>query len=254
MYRAKESFTTKNYDVKRKQILQDNFTTQDEINEFLEIGYIEEYNGTMEITENGTYDVKDYESADVNVSGGEDISEYLNTTITKNTNTPDTRLISQIVIKLLEPINISDSVSNLSYAFQNTYFEKYPKLIFNSNVTDVRSMFAGCSKLKQIDLSGFDTRNIQFMQEMFSGCSANNLNLDISGFDLASVTNMQYMFYNCVNLSNEGFNNILKALPTATSLSTKTLKYIGLSSSQATTCTGLSNWAAAEAAGWSTGY
>lgn len=34
----------------------------------------------------------------------------------------------------------------------------------------------------------------------------------------------------------------------------KTLKYVGLTSDQATTCTGLSNWAACEAAGWTTGY
>jgi hypothetical protein len=35
---------------------------------------------------------------------------------------------------------------------------------------------------------------------------------------------------------------------------TKTLKAIGLSSAQATTCTGLSNWASAQSAGWTTGY
>ena len=70
MYRATLSFTTKNYDVRKNQILEDDFTTQDEIDEFLNIGYIVEYDGTLEITENGLYDVEDYEKADVNVAGG----------------------------------------------------------------------------------------------------------------------------------------------------------------------------------------
>ena len=70
MYRALESFTTNNYDVRKKQILEDNFTTQEEINEFLSIGYIEVYDGSIDITENGVYNVEDYDTADVNVEGG----------------------------------------------------------------------------------------------------------------------------------------------------------------------------------------
>lgn len=69
MYIALESFTTKNYDVKRKQLLEDDFTTQDEINEFLEIGYIAVADGSLKITQNGQYDVEDYNLIKVNVEG-----------------------------------------------------------------------------------------------------------------------------------------------------------------------------------------
>lgn len=74
MYRATLSFTTKNYDVRKNQILEDDFTVQSEIDEYLRIGYIVEYDDTIEITENGLYDVKDYENADVDVAGGGEIN------------------------------------------------------------------------------------------------------------------------------------------------------------------------------------
>lgn len=69
MYRALESFTTKNYDVKRKQILEEDFTNEDEIQELLSIGYIQVDDGSIKITENGQYNVDDYDIAVVNVEG-----------------------------------------------------------------------------------------------------------------------------------------------------------------------------------------
>ena len=66
---------------------------------------------------------------------------------------------------------------------------------------------------------------------------------------------MNYMFSNCTSLSNESLNNVLAMCTNATSYTgTKTLKYIGINATQATTCQSLSNWSAFVAAGWTTGY
>lgn len=70
MYRAKKSFATKDYNVHGKQKLEEDFTTQDEIDEFLDIEYIEPYDGSISITQNGSYNVEEYDTAEVNVSGG----------------------------------------------------------------------------------------------------------------------------------------------------------------------------------------
>ena len=35
----------------------------------------------------------------------------------------------------------------------------------------MRGMFYGCSSLKEINLSNFNTNNVTYMNHMFSGCS-----------------------------------------------------------------------------------
>lgn len=70
MYRALESFTTGVYNVQRKQLLEDDFTTEDEIQDLLSVGYIEVDTGAIKITENGQYNVEDYDLAKVDVEGG----------------------------------------------------------------------------------------------------------------------------------------------------------------------------------------
>lgn len=78
MYRALTSFTTKDYDVRKKQILEDDFTTQDEIQDLINAGYIEVDDGAIKITANGQYSVEGYDIAKVDVEGS---SEEVNTLI-----------------------------------------------------------------------------------------------------------------------------------------------------------------------------
>ena len=57
-------------------------------------------------------------------------------------------------------------------------------------------MFYGCSSLTDVDLSGFDTRNVESMSFMFYGCSS--LESVILPSKLTSIG--RYAFYDCSRL------------------------------------------------------
>ena len=68
-----------------------------------------------------------------------------------------------------------------------------------SNVTDMRSMFYDCRNLTSLDLSNFDTSNVTDMSDMFCECTS-LINLDLGSFDTSNVTNMYNMFAFCTGL------------------------------------------------------
>lgn len=122
------------------------------------------------------------------------------------------------------------SNKSLNYAFYNCY-----ELVDASNtanqgpLTTISYAFRYCSKLENVP---------QWDLSHFTG------------------TSWAYCFGGCTSLTNESLNNILGSIATIpTNLtSNRTLSYLGLTSAQATTCQGLSNWTAASNAGWTTGY
>lgn len=120
-----------------------------------------------------------------------------------------------------------------------------------SRATSVNNMFEDCSSLKTIPT--LDISRAMTTSAMFMGCTSLET---IPLLDVSSSNNLINMFLNCNSLSNDSLINILSMLLTVKSSygKDKTLKYIGLSQKQATTCTTLSNWAACETAGWTTGY
>lgn len=163
----------------------------------------------------------------------------------------------------LVDLDLSDfntsNVTNMAYMFYYcSLLTSLDLSTFNtSNVTNFTGIFSGCSGLTKLNLSTFNTSRTTIMTGMFAGCSnlititfGNNFILN----KCTSSSSLSNMFQNCSNLDAETLNAILGILITFGGTSNKTLNYIGLTSAQATTCQTLSNWSAAEAAGWTTGY
>ena len=70
-----------------------------------------------------------------------------------------------------------------------------------SNIADMSFMFHGCENLERImGLETIDTSKVTEMANMFDGCSS-LVTLDASGFDTSKVTTMTSMFRGCSSLT-----------------------------------------------------
>ena len=73
---------------------------------------------------------------------------------------------------------------------------------FNTtNVEDMTQMFFYCSSLKSIDLSSFNTTNVKYMYGMFCGCSSLQ-SINLSSFNTTNVKDMRLMFSGCSSLQS----------------------------------------------------
>lgn len=119
-----------------------------------------------------------------------------------------------------------------------------------SKCTNVSSMFNNCNNL--ISVSSYNLEKVEKTTQMFQNCS----NLEtVPVFNLKKVLSVSDMFKNCSSLTNDSLNNILSSLDTFVDYyRTKTLQYIGLSETQATTCTSFDIWTSLTTKGWTTGY
>ena len=70
-----------------------------------------------------------------------------------------------------------------------------------TNVTEMASMFYGCSQLTSLDVTHFNTENVVHMKNMFINCSS-LASLDVTHFNTENVANMGYMFYGCSQLTS----------------------------------------------------
>lgn len=154
-------------------------------------------------------------------------------------------------IKEVPALNVSN-ITSMSSFFNLCVSLERVALFDTSNVTTFKYMFQNCENLTEIPQ--FNSSKVTDMQYMFNGCTSLTT-VPILDTHLVQPYYMMNMFSACTSLSNESLNNILYMCANSKSASSyKTLQSIGLNSTQATTCTGLSNWSACTSAGWTTGY
>ena len=94
---------------------------------------------------------------------------------------------------------------------------------FNTDKVTMGGMFLKCSSLKDLNLLNFNTKNVTNMFSMFTNCSSLK-ELIISNFNIDNVTIMISMFYGCSdefqmkikskypNLKEEAFEDVEKYL------------------------------------------
>ena len=95
----------------------------------------------------------------------------------------------------------NSNASCLLQAFANLKTIDFGNCFDTSNVTDMHSMFAGCSSLTDLDLSCFDTSAVTDMYGVFSSCGSLT-HLDLTSFDTSNVTDMSSMFDGCRSLTS----------------------------------------------------
>ena len=83
--------------------------------------------------------------------------------------------------------------TNLYDLYINNYNDSW-------NISNMNSMFSGCSSLYSVDLSYWYTYNLQDTSYMFCNCS-NLSELYLNNFDMSQVYSTDYMFSGCSNLT-----------------------------------------------------
>lgn len=103
-------------------------------------------------------------------------------------------------IKGIKNLNTSE-VRYMSYMFAGCSKLKSVDLTYMNlqNVEDMDNMFYYCLVLKTIYLKGLNTSNVKNMKSMFELCRSLE-HLDLSSFNTQNVKNFQKMFYECSSL------------------------------------------------------
>ena len=104
-------------------------------------------------------------------------------------------------------IKINGKLIEFTYYYQfnkeGTYIIEYS---FKNNLTKTCYMFCHCDRLISLDLSNFNTQNVNNKKSMFYDCNSLT-NLDLSNFNTQNVNNMNMMFYDCYSLISLDLSN-----------------------------------------------
>ena len=122
--------------------------------------------------------------------------------------------LKSIDLSSLDTSNVTDMSDLFSMwdSIQDNFAEnklehiKFGNNFITDNVQNMRSMFAGLSELKELDVSDFNTSNVTTMYHMFTGCKGLET-LDVSNFNTSKVTDMEQMFDCCTSLTELDLSN-----------------------------------------------
>lgn len=150
------------------------------------------------------------------------------------------------------PLLDTSRLTNMHWLFYNCRNIKVIPKLNTSNVTEMEATFMNT---KIVSLAELDTSKATTLKNFCYLCIKLK---NFPALNISSATNIENMVSACPDLTDESLNNILEMLTNASAYieqgTNMTLKWVGLYSTQADKCTTLSNWAACEAAGWTTGY
>lgn len=196
--------------------------------------------GTINITENGTYDVTEYASAEVNTPTVDDyfigdiqygtsetsganrmIKKIPDNTIVTGTNLD--RAFYQCVELTSIPLLDTSNVTTMNYTFYGCMALTTIPLLNTSNVTTMNYTFKNCTSLTQIPL--INTSNVTEMEQMFYDTRRLNT---IPLLNTSNVTKMNGMFYSSgitslpqINTSNvTNFNTMFRQATNLTTVPT----------------------------------
>ena len=94
---------------------------------------------------------------------------------------------------------------DLEIAFSSNINLKYDTNIiilkFSSSLSSCASMFQGCNQITEIDLTNFDSSQVQNMDYMFDGCTSLKT-IKFGNFQTSKLKIMEYVFQNCEQLES----------------------------------------------------
>lgn len=200
--------------------------------------------GTADITENGVYDVAQFEYADVNVPSAV-LTDYFTSPIPYGSNS-STLGVYNLIKKIPDNLEVGTSLSYSFYLMKSLI--EMPD-IDTSSVTDTSYCLTGCSSL--VTARQWDLSHVTNARGMFSECSSL---VNVPVYNLASCTTPNNMFNYVTTLSDESLDNILQSCISMTSYTgTKKLTTLGISTTNYSRATiqGLEHYSAFVSAGWS---
>lgn len=162
--------------------------------------------GTIEITENGTYDVTKYQEANVDVPL--DIGQAFNTTITPTSGTSaagwyQKEFVNWDVMPALT-FTIDPTVTWLNNIFQYCNIPTI-KLAGGENVAQMSRFASDAGQLQSVDFTRFRPNGLTDISYAFSFCGSLTV-LNLGGLNTSKVTNMSSLGDSCSVLKYVNLN------------------------------------------------